>query len=163
MKKKQINLIMAAMSLLILLLAGCESPTWIIADTPPETPSEIPPFVITKPVVETYGRINYFNYAGIVFKFLNKADDPVDMIKVKFMLFDTETQLSPFIGSNAFEISKLDYIAPGENKEICISLDQFIYVAPTEPYLIDFFYISEVHFTSNIIWQDEYGKYRVRW
>ena len=146
-----------------LLFLSCENPTWIIADAPPATPSEVPPFVITKPVVEITERINYFKCAGIVFKLLNNGKEPIHRIKVSFMLFDTNTQASPFFGSNMFEITKLDFVAAGENKEICISLDQFIYHAPTEPYLIDFFYIAEIHYIDGIIWQDTYGKYRVRW
>lgn len=147
----------------VICLTACDSPTWIIADAPPATPSEVPPFVISRPVVEITERINYFKCAGIVFKFLNTAQKDADRLTVSFMIYDTKTQASPFIGSNNFKITKLDYISAGENKEICISLDQFIYVSPTEPYLIDFFYISEIHYTDGSIWQDIYGKYRVRW
>jgi len=158
MKSKKAIILVAA-----IFLSACDSPSWIIADAPPATPSEIPPFVITKPVVEITERINYFKCAGIVFKFLNNAEEPVDKITVSFVLFDTKTQSSPFIGSNVFEIAKLDFVSPGENKEICISLDQFIYIAPTEPYLIDFFYVAEIHYTNGSAWQDKFGKYRVRW
>ena len=151
-----------AVILTTILLAACDSATWVIADLPPATPVEIPPFVITKPVVEISERINHFTHAGIAFKFLNQAEEAVDSITVSFMLFDARTQSSPFIGSNKFEIRKWDFISPGENKEILISLDQHIYTAPTEPYLIDFFYISEIHFIDNSLWRDEFGKYRVR-
>jgi len=133
------------------------------ATEPPVVQPGMPPFVISKPVVEIYERINSFKYAGIVFKFLNNSERYVEKIKICFMLFDTKTQTSPFIGSNKFEITKYDFISPGENKEISISLDQYIYIAPAEPYLIDFFYISEICFIDGAIWQDSYGKYRVRW
>jgi len=131
-------------------------------ETPVVQPG-VPPFVISKPVVETYERINSFKYAGIVFKYLNNSERYVEKIKICFMLFDTKTQTSPFIGSNKFEITKHDFISPGENREISISLDQYIYIAPAEPYLIDFFYISEISYIDGAIWQDTYGKYRVRW
>jgi len=123
----------------------------------------LPPFVISKPVVEIYERFNSFKYAGIVFKYLNNSERYVEKIKICFMLFDTKTQTSPFIGSNKFEITKYDFISPGENREISISLDQYIYIAPAEPYLIDFFYISEISYIDGAVWQDTYGKYRVRW
>jgi len=145
-----------------ILLMACDSPAWIIADLPPATPLEIPPFVLTKPVVETNERINNFTHAGIVFNYLNQAEEAVDSLTVSFMLFDTKIQGSPFIGSNRFEITKLDFVFPGENKEILISLDRFIYTAPMDPYIIDFFYISEIHFIDGTTWQDTYGKYRVR-
>jgi hypothetical protein len=157
MQIKPILLLLAAT-----IFMACESPTWIIADMPPATPSEIPPFVLTKPVVEINERINCFQYAGIVFTLLNNGKEHIEKIIICFMLFDAKSQVSPFIGSNRFEITKYDFIAPGENKEITISLDRHIYIAPTEPYLVDFFYISEIHYIDGTIWQDTYGKYRVR-
>jgi len=123
---------------------------------------DIPPFVISRPVVEIKERLNGFKYAGIVFKFLNNTEMYVEKITICFMLFDTKTQTSPFLGSNKFEITKHDFLSPGENKEISISLDNYIYIAPTEPYLIDFFYIAEINYLDDIIWRDTYGKYRVR-
>jgi len=123
---------------------------------------ESPPYVITKPVSEINGRPGYFYYAGVVFKFLNTAPKNVDWITVSFMLFDAKTQASPFIGTNKFEITKLGLVTVNENKEIIISLDQYIHVAPTEPYLIDFFYISEIHYVDDSTWQDKDGLYRVR-
>jgi hypothetical protein len=174
--------------LMVILFMACENPGWIIADLPPvaqptttppvTTPPVttqpattqpnavqpgVPPFVISKPVVEINGRINSFKYAGIVFKFLNNSERYVEKVIISFMLFDAKTQMSPFIGSNKFEITKYDFIAPGENKEMSISLDHYIYIAPAEPYLIDFFYISEIHYIDGAVWQDPYGKYRVRW
>jgi len=157
MKIKPVLLLLA-----VTLFMACESPTWIIADMPPTTPSEIPPFVLSKPMVEINERINCFQYAGIVFKFLNNGEKHIDKITICFMLFDAKSQVSPFIGSNKFEIAKYDFLAPGENKEISVSLDRHIYIAPSEPYLIDFFYISEIHYVDGTIWQDTYGKYRVR-
>ena len=143
-------------------LMACDAVSMVVADMPPATPTEIPPFVITEPVVEISERANYFSYAGITFKFLNNAREHIDRLTISFMLFDTKTQGSPFIGSNRFEITKWDFVFPGENKEIFISLDQHIYTAPSEPYIIDFFYISEIHYIDESVWEDRYGKYRVR-
>ena len=144
------------------LLTACDGAANIIADWPPATPDDVPPFVITRPVFEITERSGYFTYAGVVFSFLNTAQENVDSLTVSFMLFDAETQTSPFIGNNKFEITKFDLVFPDENKEVIISLDRFIYIAPTEPYLIDFFYISGIHYTDGSTWQDKYGKYRVR-
>ena len=146
----------------IILLMACDGLSELIADMPPATPTEVPPFVITRPVFEISERTNYFKYAGIVFKFLNHAGEHVDRITVSFMLFDPKTQSNPFFSTNKFEISKWDFVFPNENKEIIISLDQFIYIAPTEPYEIDFFYISEIHYVDGSVWQDKNGKYRIR-
>ena len=154
--------IIVIMIMFIFPFTACGNITEIIADMPPATISEVPPFVITKPVFEIIGRTNHFNYAGLVFNFQNHAEDHVERITVSFMLFDIKTQSSPFITNNKFEITKWDFVFPNENKEIIISLDQYIYIAPTEPYIIDFFYISEIHYVSGRLWQDKNGKYRVR-
>ena len=145
-----------------MLLIACDGLTQLIADLPPATPQDMPPFVITKPVMEISERPYQYNYAGIVFKLFNKSGEQIDRITVTFMLFDAKTQGSPFIGNNRFEITKADIVYPDENKQIFISLDQYIYTAPTEPYLIDFFYISEIRYANGGVWEDKEGKYRVR-
>ena len=153
---------LAVFIIIAVLLIACDDAANIIMDLPPATPDEAPPFVITRPVFMITPRLNYYNYAGLVFNFLNTAEENADGITVSFMLFDAKTQASPFYGSNKFEITKLDLVLPDENKEVIISLDRIIYIAPEEPYLIDFFYISEIHYTDGGAWQDKYGKYRVR-
>jgi len=144
-------------------LMACDGLGMVIMDLPPATPMEVPPFVITKPVMEISEREYQYNYAGIAFKFMNSSVKHIDSITVSFMLFDVKTQGSAFIGSNRFEITKFDMIFPGENREVFISLDRYIYTAPTEPYLIDFFYVSQIHYTNGGIWEDKQGKYRVRY
>ena len=147
---------------LAVLLTACADISGIIVDLPPPTPTEMPPFVVTRPVFEITERPFYFKYAGIVFKFLNNSGNIVERITVSFMLFDAQTQDSPFIGSNKFEIRISDTVFPNENKEIIISLDRFIYIAPREPCLINFFYIAEIQYVDGSVWQDKYGKFRVR-
>ena len=144
------------------LFSACEGVTGIIVDVPPSSAWELPPFVITRPAFEVVERPYLFKFAGLAFKFLNKDQKIVDRITVSFLLFDQRTQDNPFIGSNKFEITKWDIVFPNENKEIIISLDQFIYIAPREPYLVDFFYVSEIHYVDGSVWQDKYGKFRVR-
>ena len=146
----------------VVFFLACNDLTMVIADLPPAVPRDMPPFVITKPVMEINERANYYHYAGIAFKFLNNAETQVDRITVSFMLFDAKTQGSPFIGNNRFEIAKWDMIFPGENREVFISLDRYIYTAPAEPYLIDFFFVSEIRYANGRIWEDKQGKYRVR-
>jgi len=123
---------------------------------------ESPPYIITTPVCELSGNSYDFTYAGISFSFMNKSRKTVDSVTAYFMLFDSRTQSNPFFGSNIFEITKLVLISPEENKRIVLSIDNFIHIAPTEPYLIDFFYISKIHYTDGSIWEDQYGTYSVR-
>jgi len=145
-----------------IILIACDGLSQLIADMPPATPNEMPPFVITRPVMETSERTDHYIYAGIAFMFLNNSEEHIDRITVSFMLFDAKTQGTPFIGNNRFEITQHKIIYPGENSEIFISLDRYIYTAPDEPYLIDFFYVSEIHYANGGTWEDKQGKYRVR-
>ena len=145
-----------------IMLLSCDEAIGIILDLPPASPVELPPFVISKPEFEIIERPYHFRYAGIVFKFLNQAEEIIDRITVSFLLFDSRTLGNPFIGSNKFEITIQDIIFPDENKELTMSLDRFIHIAPADPYLIDFFYIYEIHYVDGSVWQDKYGKFRVR-
>lgn len=160
MKKTYIGIIIILM--IPIFIMACDDVSGVIIDMPPSPSDESPPFVITRPVFEIIERPYYFNYAGIVFKFLNQDKEAVEKITVSFMLFDERTQDKPFFGSNQFEISRTDLVFPEENKEIIISLDKFIHIAPTEPYLIDSFYVSKIHYINGSVWQDKYGKYKVR-
>ena len=152
------NIITITVLFSIIFLASCE---YLEGEGGIFSMPEAPPFVITKPVCETQERHGYYNYAGIVFKFMNTSNKIIDEITVSFMLYDSITRESPFIGSNKFTITKLDLLLPNDNKEIFISLDQYIYVAPQSPYLIDFFYISKIHFSDDSVWEDKYGVYKI--
>ena len=162
MNKNLIFLNMLIILLFVIMLGSCDNMAGVIVDIPPPSSKELTPFVITRPVFETTGRPYGFNYAGVVFKFLNQNQEAVEKITVSFMLFDQKTQNNPFIGTNKFEIAKWEMIYPDENKEIIISLDKFIHIAPAEPYLIDSFFISEISYVNGGSWQDKNGKYRVR-
>ena len=142
---------MAVIFALLAVLSACDN---FLAVTPP--------FIITSPVCEITEHQYVYSYAGIKFSFMNNSQKTVEKITVSFMLFDPVTLSNPFIGSNVFEITKLDLISPLENREIIISLDKYIYTAPREPFLIDFFYISEISYTDGSTWQDKYGTYYVR-
>jgi len=124
--------------------------------------TEKPPFTITKPVVEITELPYYFSYAGIIFQIFNKSAKSADRITVRFMLFDAETHANPFIGSNVYEITWQELIPAGEYREIVISLDKYIHIAPSDPYLIDFFYISEIHYDDGSTWRDINGVYGER-
>ena len=156
-------LISGAISLVVsFLLISCEAATGIVMDMPPSAWEEPPPFVITKPVFEITERPFYFNYAGVSFQFFNQTETIVNRITVSFLLYDPRSRDNPFIGSNKFEITKQELVFQNENKEILLSLDRFIHIAPTEPYLIDFFYIYEIQYVDGSVWQDKYGRFRVR-
>ena len=119
------------------------------------------PFIISKPICVLEGSYFEYTYAGIQFDFLNKSNKSISSITVSFLLYDAKTQTNPFMGSNVFEITKLTFISPDENKEIILSLDKFIYIAPSEPYLIDHFYIKKIEYTDGSTWEDKHGVFSI--
>jgi hypothetical protein len=123
------------------------------------TADSSPPYVITKPVSYCAERAGYYLYAGVEFTFLNTASKTVSDVAVSFMVFDRETQRTPFIGSNIIKTSFSGAIAGGQAKDFIISLDPYVYVAPEEPYLIDFFYISRIKYDDGSAWEDRNGIY----
>jgi hypothetical protein len=118
-----------------------------------------PPYVVTKPVCAIGERTGYYHYAGVEFEFLNTSGKTVSRITVSFMLFDAETEKNPLVGSNLFKLDLLGTVYANEKKEMIIPLDPYIYVAPADPYIIDFFYIKEIRYTDGSSWEDEYGTY----
>jgi len=146
----------------VLLLTSCIDMGGIVMDIPPSSPGELPPFVISRPVFETTGRPAQFNFAGISFQFLNQGNEIVESITVSFLLFDARTLENPFLGSNRFLITRRETLFPNLVNDVFISLDRFIHVAPSEPFLIDFFYIYEIRYVDGTVWQDHHGRFRVR-
>jgi hypothetical protein len=78
------------------------------------------------------------------------------------MVYDTATGDNPLIGSNIINASFSEMILAQTTKECIISLDQYLYIAPTEPYLIDFFYVSEINYDDGSQWTDRNGTYYTR-
>jgi hypothetical protein len=118
-----------------------------------------PPFTISKPVSAVGEKMNYYTFAGVEFSYLNTGSKTVSRVSVSFMVFDAATQKSPFIGSNIIKITFDGEIRGGVKKDFVIPLDPYIYAAPAVPYLIDFFYISEVVFADGSVWEDSGGVY----
>ena len=118
---------------------------------------DTPPFIITKPVSETAARQHYFSYAGITFEFMNTTETAVKNITVSFSLFDAKTGRNPFMGSNIFEITTACEIQPDEIRKIILSLDSYIHIKPSEPFLIDNFCVREIQYSNGNVWQDRYG------
>jgi hypothetical protein len=75
------------------------------------------------------------------------------------MVYDAETKRSPFIGSNTIKVTHNGTVAPGEKILFITSLDPYTHIAPSKPYIIDFFYISRIEYSDGSAWEDKYGVY----
>lgn len=118
-----------------------------------------PPYAITKLASYCGERAGYYLCAGVEFTFLNTSSKAVSDVAVSFMAFDPQTQRNPFIGSNIIKTSFSGAIPEGQKKDFIIPLDPYVYVAPEEPYIIDFFYISQIVYDDGSVWEDSNGIY----
>jgi hypothetical protein len=121
-----------------------------------------PPYVISKPLSFAGKKTGYYVFAGIEFTFLNTGGKTVSEVTVSCMLFDAETLKNPFIGSNIVTAGFSGNIPGGGKKDLVISLDRYIYVAPEKPYVVDFFYVSRITYTDGTVWEDRNGIYHTK-
>ncbi len=99
-----------------------------------------------------------FRFAGVSFTFCNSGSKTVADFTVSFRLYDSEGE-NPFIGTNCVTAKKTEIIGRNSTSEITVNLDSFITVVPEEPYQVDYFYVTEIHYTDGSTWRDEYGIY----
>ncbi len=123
---------------------------------------ESPPYIITKPVCLIENKPGSYPNMGVEFTFTNTSSKTITSFSVSFMVYDAETELNPFVGQNTIRASLSGMIPAQSMKECSFSLDEYVYVVPDEPYLIDFFYISEINYDDGSQWTDTFGVYYTR-
>jgi hypothetical protein len=101
----------------------------------------------------------YYRFAGIEFTFLNTSSTAVAEITVSFALFDAQTKKNPLTGSNKFSLTMRGTVGPYEKKEMIIPLDDYLYLSPSQPFIIDLFYIAKIVYIDGSVWTDTYGVY----
>ncbi len=138
--------------LVVLLLCACE-----VFMAPPA-----PPFVITKPVCVIGASEPNYQCGGIEFTLYNTSNKTISGIAMSCMVYDAETEKSPFIGSNIIKATFSGLILPDESRRLILSLDDHMHTIPEDPYLLDFFYISKVMYTDGSVWEDPNGIYSTR-
>lgn len=137
-------------ALMLAVLVGCVLPE----DSP--TP---PPYVIGKPSCVVGEREGCYLVAGIEFDFFNVAETDITSLDISAMVYDRDTRKNPFIGSNRVLASLTGGITAKTKVTLAIPLDAYIYVAPTDPYIIDFFYVSRIDYSDGTSWFDSDGTY----
>ncbi|WP_191014119.1 hypothetical protein [Treponema zioleckii] len=119
------------------------------------------PYVIEKPHV-VLGKVSgKHNFAGAYFNVFNDSQKRVDSLTFSFMVYDKDGQ-NPFVGSNNIVSRCDDFIEASSAKEFCVNLDSYLSVVPDEPYLIDFLYLREIHYSDGSSWSDPFGMYASR-
>ena len=119
------------------------------------------PFTVSKPECVVGGNEDYYDVAGIVFTFYNTGAKEIQRIEISCMIYDAETKNNPFIGSNLIKAICNETIGSGEQKELIIPLDRYLYRVPDKPYLIDHFFIRKLTFSDGSVWEDKAGVYKI--
>ena len=122
--------------------------------------SEIP-FVISELKSTNISENGDFLYGGVKFDLYNNHNVAIIKFKVRFYVFANEFGENPFYGSNLIEASFEGMVLPKEKKSFEISLDGKILYPQKEPYFIDYFYLPEVLYEDNSVWEDKYGHFNV--
>lgn len=146
-----IAMIAIVLSAPLITFCGCE----LVRDDPP-------PYVISRPVCVAGPCEGYYRFAGIDFDFRNTGKVAVAKMDVRARVYDPVTKKNPFIGSNDVSFAYRGSIAQGATTSLKISLDEYVHVAPAEPYLVDFFTIRRIEYADGSTWEDPAGVYYAR-
>ncbi len=119
--------------------------------------SQSVPYAITEPECKVGSIENFHNFAGVHFNFYNNSEKPIYSIAFSFLVFDSDGESSPLIGSNIFSARIFETVEGHDMREVVFSLDPYISQVPNEPYIIDFFYISKIEYIDGTNWTDPYG------
>ncbi len=115
------------------------------------------PYAVTEPEC-VIGKVDGIHeFVGLHFTFYNNSEKSINKLKFSFIVFDSTGESSPFIGSNILTANYTDSIAPSESHDVVFSLDSYTSEIPTEPYIIDFFYITKIEYDDGSDWSDPYG------
>ncbi len=117
------------------------------------------PYAFTEPECKIGRVVNIHEFAGIHFTFYNNSDKSIQNFKFTCLLFDSTGEQSPLVGSNIISARYLETIAPNSVKDIVFSLDPYITQIPTDPYIIDFFYVTKIEYNDGSVWEDPYGSF----
>ncbi len=117
------------------------------------------PYAITEPECKI-GKVDGFHeFAGIHFVFYNNTEKHVTGFRFSCVVFDSDGESSPLIGSNVISARSLETISAHEGENIIFSLDPYISEIPTEAYVIDFFYVTKIEYSDGSVWDDPYGSW----
>lgn len=120
---------------------------------------EAPPYVISDLSCKVGQVSGYYNYAGIEFDFYNKNNNTIRGFDVSCMVFDATTGTNPFMSSNIVKVAFTGNLSGESAGHFIISLDPYMYTAPLDPYIIDYFYIVKIYYSDGSTWEDNFGTY----
>ena len=133
-----------------LLFASCPAQLW---------DAGIPPYAVTTPVYKIAGPDDLCTLGGIFFDFYNKSEKEVIFIETCMNVFDTRTGEIAFSGAGGLTSGAACKIPKSELKNLCISLDEYLWQMQTSSLCVDNFFIKKIKYSDGSIWQDKLGVY----
>lgn len=121
--------------------------------------ADMPPVIVSKPVCLLESVHDTFSYAGISFECHNTGSRQLSSIEVVFHVFSDASGGNPFYGSNVVKAEVPAVLQPGGTGTFEISLDGRLAFIPSEPFIIDCFYVSRAVFADGSEWSDPAGFY----
>ncbi len=115
------------------------------------------PYAITEPECKIGKVENAHDFVGIHFTFFNNTEKKVNNFKFSFIVFDSSGEYSPLPGNNVISARYMQVIDSNAANDIIFSLDSYVHQIPTEPFIVDFFYISKIEYDDGSVWTDPYG------
>lgn len=117
------------------------------------------PFVIGKPRCDVGEKSGCYLVAGIEFDLYNTDSRDIRSFSVSAMVYDRETGQNPFIGNNRVTATFTGILSGNSKGSFSVSLDPFLHSVPSEPFIVDFFYVSGIDYADGTRWTDENGLY----
>ncbi len=117
------------------------------------------PYVITEPECIIGKEDGVHDFAGIHFTFYNNSEKIIQSFKFRCLVFDSEGELNPLVGTNTIIARYEQNILSKDEHDVVFSLDSYILEVPSEPYIIDFFYVTTIEFSDGSTWKDPYGSW----
>ena len=120
------------------------------------------PFIISKPVCKTGAVPGLYEHCAVQFSFKNTSSKDMSHLTISCMVYSDMEGHNPFMGTNHILADFPENIASGETKMFTLDLEPYLYTIPTEPYLIDQFFVKQVTFSDGSTWKDLTGAYSVK-
>jgi hypothetical protein len=105
--------------------------------------------------VSLFSTKDEFKYAGLNITFYNNSNKDIKSFTLTFFLYD-ENGNPPF-SRNCITVENIQGVQAYGTVDFCISLDEYIAVAPEEPYRIDSAYAERIEYTDGTVWIDSFG------
>lgn len=97
-----------------------------------------------------------YEIAGFDFFFMNQNEKSVKNFTVVFYMFDEDG--NPIgTGRNNVVLKVTADVEGGESITGCICLDPYLNEIPSDPYEIEYLYISQITYDDNSKWTDPFG------